>query len=72
MTATELRRNVYQVLDDVLDTGHPAEIQRNGRTLLIVSAEPVVRDLSKIPKRKFSTVSFDELVATTWEWEPSE
>src|SRR5690349_23891883 len=38
MTATELRKDIYRVLDDVLETGIPQEVSRGSRTLMIVPA----------------------------------
>ena len=35
MNPTQLRRNLYRVLDEILRTGQPVEIERNGRTLRI-------------------------------------
>jgi hypothetical protein len=39
VTASELRRNVYQLLDKVLTTGVPLEIEHGGQRLLVVPAE---------------------------------
>jgi prevent-host-death family protein len=39
ITASRLRANVCKVVDEVLDTGTPAEIERRGRRLRIVPAE---------------------------------
>lgn len=39
MTASALRANVYRILDEVLDTGEPVEIERGGRLLRIVPVE---------------------------------
>ncbi|MBI1844327.1 MAG: hypothetical protein HYR89_06925 [Actinobacteria bacterium] len=39
MTASKLRENVYRILDEVLATGTPVEIERNGRLLRIVPVE---------------------------------
>ena len=36
MTASKLRGNIYNVLDHVLETGIPVEIQRKGKILKIV------------------------------------
>ena len=36
LTASKLRANVYRVLDQVLETGVPVEIERHGRRLRIV------------------------------------
>jgi hypothetical protein len=38
--ATKLRKDIYSVLDSVLDSGIPVEIERNGRRLRIVPDEP--------------------------------
>ncbi len=38
-SATELRKNIYSVLDMVLDSGNPVEIVRKGKTLRIVADE---------------------------------
>lgn len=65
MTVTELRRNIYQVLDDILETGQPVEVVRNGRPLLIMPATPA-RSLASLPRRNFVNGSFDELVGTSW------
>ena len=72
VTATELRSNIYRILDDVLDSGLAQEVVRKGRKLLIVPAEPKRRRLEDLPRRKVTTCSFEELVATTWEnsWNP--
>jgi prevent-host-death family protein len=71
MTTTELRKNIYNVLDKVLETGVPQEVVRRGRTLLITPAEPKRRRLGDLPRRQILNCSFDDLVATTWEWEPA-
>ena len=39
ITATELRRNVYRLLDEVLESGRPLEVERHGRRLVIEPAE---------------------------------
>ena len=37
LTASKLRENIYRVLDEVLATGQPVEIERNGRRLFIIA-----------------------------------
>lgn len=37
LTATELRSKLYQVLDQVAETGEPVEIVRRGRVIRIVA-----------------------------------
>lgn len=39
MTATELRKDVYNILDHVIKTGVPAEIERKGKHLKIIVIE---------------------------------
>ena len=36
LSASKLRQNLYQVLDDVLENGTPVEIERKGKILKIV------------------------------------
>ncbi len=40
LTASKLRENIYRVLDQVLETGEPVEIERNGRRLRIIADDP--------------------------------
>jgi hypothetical protein len=72
MTATDLRKNIYRVLDDILASGKAQEIVRKGRKLLIIPAEPKRRNLEDLPQRRIMNCSFDELVDTSWEkaWRP--
>jgi len=39
-TATRLRANIYRILDEVLETGRPVEIEHRGKRLRIVLAQP--------------------------------
>lgn len=36
ISATRLRENFYNILDEILATGEPVQIERNGKTLKIV------------------------------------
>lgn len=36
ISATRLRQNLYNILDEVLSTGQPVEIERNGKVLRII------------------------------------
>lgn len=72
ITASELRQNVYRLLDEVLATGVPLEVERGGRRLRIVpvDAAPKLSRLSPHP----STIVGDpeDLVHVDWsgEWRP--
>lgn len=72
ITATELRTNVYRILDRVLETGDAQEILRNGSKLLILPAQGRLRSLAERPQRDGLNCNLDELVATSWEkeWTP--
>ena len=72
MTPTELRNDIYRVLDDVLQTGIPQEVIRGTRTLLIVPAGGRRLRLEDLPRREALACTPDELIATSWdrEWSP--
>ncbi len=40
ITATRLRENLYNILDEILETGRPVEIERKGKLLRIVPEKP--------------------------------
>ena len=69
VTASELRQNIYKLLDTVLETGIPIEIKRKGRILKIVSEEPKSK-LAKLKKRDIIAGDPEELVHIDWseEW----
>lgn len=71
LTASKLRENVYRVLDHVLETGEPAEIERNGRRLRIVADDPPTR-LDRLVRREDIVVgNSDDFVHLDWssEWQ---
>jgi prevent-host-death family protein len=74
VTASKLRANVYRILDQVLETGVPVEIERRGRILRIVPAQaPQGRKGARLVKRKsFLRCPPEELVHLDWsrEWRP--
>lgn len=41
ITATELRKNIYKLLDEILNSGVPLEVERKGKRLIIVPADAV-------------------------------
>ena len=50
MTASALRRDIYRILDRVLETGEPVIIERNGRRVRI-SADDVPSRLDALVRR---------------------
>ena len=72
LTASRLRMDVYRVLDRVLETGVPAEVERRGKVLRIVPTDSVDR-LKRPPARpSFIKGDPDDLVHLDWshEWRP--
>ena len=74
ITASRLRENVYRILDEVLETGTPVEIERGGRRLRIIA---VIDDkgsrLDRLtPHPDAVTGDPDDLVHLDWsgEWKP--
>ena len=51
----------------MLETGEPLEIERNGRTLLLVPVSGRRRSLQNMPRRQAITCTPEELIATSWE-----
>ena len=68
-TASSLRQNVYRILDEVLETGVPVEIERRGRLLRIVPVE-MPSKLRELPQRPYIRGDPDEIVHVDWsgEW----
>ncbi len=72
MTASELRRNIYQLLDQVLETGVPLEVERKGRKLSIVP-EPPRTKLDNLKRREgYLLGDPEDIVHLDWskEWRP--
>jgi len=72
VTASELRANIYKLLDQALETGQPIEVERKGKILRIVPAEQTSK-LARLPLRAtFIRGDADELVHMDWssEWKP--
>lgn len=71
LTASKLRENIYRILDQVLETGVPVEIQRKGRTVRIVPAVPPSK-MARLPRRDYLCCDPDAIVHLDWsgEWRP--
>jgi hypothetical protein len=72
LTASKLRENVYRILDEVLETGVPVEIERRGKILRIISTQ----SRSKLDNLKhhpgYLLGDPEDLVHLEWsgEWRP--
>jgi hypothetical protein len=72
VSATQLRTNVYRLLDEVLETGRPLEIERNGKTL-VISPKEEKSLLDRLPRREgFIVGDPNDLIHIDWssEWNP--
>lgn len=71
LTASALRENVYRILDEVLESGIPIEIERRGKILRIISVESPGK-LARLQPRPFLKTDPEELVHLDWsgEWRP--
>lgn len=71
MTVSELRQNIYQLLDRVLETGVPLEVERRGRKLRI-TPEPQRDKLENLKRRDCLIGDPEEIVHMDWskEWRP--
>ncbi len=68
----DTQEDILQLLDKVLSTGEPVEIERRGKRLLISPAEKR-RDLNCLEKHpEFIVGNPDDLVHIDWssEWKP--
>ena len=75
MTATALRANLYRVLDQVLETGEPVEVERKGRRvrLIPVEAPPAADLLARLqPHPGYIVGDPDDIVHLDWSdtWKP--
>lgn len=72
LTASRLRENVYRILDEVLETGVPVEIERRGKILKIVPGEPRDKLANLQARPDFVRCDPEELVHLDWseEWRP--
>jgi prevent-host-death family protein len=71
ITATALRQNVYQILDEVIETGKPVEVIRKGSVVRLVPQKKVSK-LSRLIKRKVYDGDPDEIIGMDWSKEWSE
>lgn len=71
ISLTKLREDLYRLVDEVLETGKPLEIQRKGKKLLLIPETPTNK-LDRLIKRPTLTVDPDSIVHIDWskEWNP--
>ena len=74
ITASQLRQDVYRLLDQVVATGVPLEIQRKGRTLKVVPDPAPEGKLSSLTPHVCIVGDPEEIVHMDWsgEWHAGE
>jgi hypothetical protein len=65
LSASELRKNLYKILDEVLKTGVPAEVRWRGKVLKIAPVEPRSK-LANLERRPYLRTDPEELVHLDW------
>lgn len=69
MTVTALRKQLYRVVDEVLESGVPVEIERDGKTVIITPGEGSRSRLARLERRNGIVGDPEELVdARVGEW----
>ncbi|NER94739.1 MAG: type II toxin-antitoxin system Phd/YefM family antitoxin [Symploca sp. SIO1B1] len=71
VTPTELRGNLYNLLDEILETGIPLEIDRGGKHLQIIPVEKVDKLQGLISRPEVIVGNPEELVEISWDQEVS-
>ena len=69
ITVTELRGNIYKLLDEVLDTGIPIEINKGNKKLRIISVKTKNKLHNLVSRPNVIKGNPDELVEISWEKE---
>ena len=71
MTAIQLRKDIYRVIEQVFTTGEPVEITCRGEAVMIVP-KTVRSRMARLKKRPVLICSPEELLKASWEgtWKP--
>ncbi|MCP5101451.1 MAG: type II toxin-antitoxin system Phd/YefM family antitoxin [Chloroflexi bacterium] len=67
VTPTELRANIYNILEEVLRTGVPIEVKKGGKRLKIVPVEPVDKFQNLVSRPDVIQGDPEDLVDIHWE-----
>jgi prevent-host-death family protein len=71
VTPTELRADIYNLLDEVLRTGLPLEIKKDGKLLRIIPVAQPDKMQNLVPRPEVIQGDPDELAELSWEDEVS-
>ena len=70
LTPSQLRENLYRILDQVLETGAPVEVVRKGRIIRLVPPDDPLENYT--PMEGLLLCEPEELLGLDWsgEWKP--
>lgn len=68
LKASNLRADIFRLLDKVIETGKPLEIERKGKVLQIIPKE-FISKLSRLAKHDCLLCDPEEVVHMDWEKE---
>ncbi len=71
VTASSLRQDIYRLLDQVLETGIPLEVERRGQILRVVPLERRAK-LDRLEPRDYLLAEPEDLLDIDWSeaWKP--
>jgi len=71
LTASKLREDIYRILDHILATGEPVEIERNGRRLRIVADDAPSKFTRLVRRTDVVVGDSEDFVHLDWsgEWQ---
>lgn len=69
VTPTELRSNIYNLLDEVLKTGIPLEINKGGKRLRIVPVDKTDKLQNLVSRPQIIQGDPNDIVDISWEQE---
>ncbi len=69
LTPTELRRNIYKILDEVLETGIPIEINKGGKKLKLIPLSETDKFKNLVSRTGVIKGDPEDLVNANWEKE---
>ena len=72
VTPTQLRKDLYRILDEILESGEGIEVTRAGGTVLLLPRETPDK-LSRLKKRSTILGDSDDIDSIGWEgaWQPN-
>ena len=68
VTATELRSNIYKLLEEVLRTGVPLEISLKGKKFELSPKEPIDKFANLVSHPDDFVGDLDDIVHIEWEY----